>query len=117
VVGTPVLYVSTTDICRITLSLSRMLSAENSCERLRTITGMQQEAIAFDNSRERGRQRTRFAGEHERRHAAQLIDDLFDRAGVGPFRLLRARERRQLAGSQSKFGSTGRLVIRSRCGL
>src|SRR5205809_659154 len=29
-VGTPVLYINTTDICRITLSLSRMLSAVNS---------------------------------------------------------------------------------------
>src|SRR4051812_28380223 len=29
-VGTPVLYVSTSDICRMTLSLSRMLSAEKS---------------------------------------------------------------------------------------
>ena len=57
-------------------------------ERFGAVTGLEQEGAAGRDLRERVPQRARLAGEHERRHPAQLLARDLGAAGVGPHGLL-----------------------------
>ncbi len=90
-IGTPDEYMSTTAICRMTRSLSRMLSAENvsndsaqspACSRKASPRGHLGQALGQDAG---------LAGEHQRRHGGQRLDGAVEVGLIGPVRLLLGR--------------------------
>ena len=90
-VGTPVLYVSTTAIWRITLSLSRMASAENTSNDSAQSPAWSRKPSPRGYGREVSVNLTGLAREHERRERPQLGERGVERARVGPVRLLAGR--------------------------
>ncbi len=110
-VGTPVLYVSTSDIWRITFSLSRMLSAENSANDSAQSPACRRKPLPSDDARELVPQRARLAREHERRQRAQLVE-----RGVERGRRRATPAAAPPGSGASSVGSQSRFGKRLRCG-
>ncbi len=117
--GTPEPYVSTTAICRMTRSLSRMASAQKSWKDSAQSPACSRKARPAATSAERGVRCAGLAGEHQRRHARQLLERTVECGLVGPVRLLggglvaprrRGPPGRWLSGS-GVGGRRGRLVL------
>ena len=62
-------------------------------ERLRAVSGLEEERASLDRLAERALERPRLAGEHERRQLPQALAHLVDRGGVRPAGLLQRRQR------------------------
>src|ERR1700686_10053 len=114
-VGTPVLYVNTTDICRITLSLSRMLSAVNSANDSAQSPALRRKpsptlTAASDSRSERASPANTSGGMRRSSSVTSSSSAVSGHSGW-----CAAARRRQLAGSQSKLPrGTGAVMNRSR---
>ena len=90
-VGTPVLYVSATAICRITLSLSRIESAENASKLSAQSPAWSRNPSPSATAASDSGEVARLAGEHERRERADLLERGLELLLVGPVGLLPGR--------------------------